>query len=44
MQHFKETSLFQDGLGEFDDADEVVKGLIDEYSAAERADYIEWGQ
>ena len=43
VQHFKETSLFQDGLGEFDDADAVVKSLVDEYAAAEHSSYIEWG-
>ena len=28
---------------EFDDCRVVVKGLIDEYRASERRDYVEWG-
>lgn len=44
VHHFKETRLFQDSLEEFDNAEEVVRSLVDEYAAAEKADYIEWGQ
>jgi tubulin gamma len=44
VQHFRETRLFSDSLDEFDNAEEVVHCLIDEYEAAERSDYIEWGQ
>ena len=44
VQHFKETRLFADNLDEFDDAEETVRSLVDEYEAAERQDYIEWGQ
>ena len=35
--------MFADGLEEFDSAREVVTDLIDEYKAAERADYVTWG-
>nr|WNZ99647.1 TUB [Ascochyta pisi] len=31
---------FKDGLGEFDEAKEVVQGLIEEYEDAENADYL----
>jgi len=31
-------------LDEFNDAEEVVKGLVEEYAASERQDYIEWGE
>jgi hypothetical protein len=31
-------------LDEFNEAEEVVRGLVDEYAAAERQDYIEWGE
>jgi len=31
-------------LDEFDDAEEIVRSLIDEYKAAETENYIDWGQ
>ncbi len=36
--------MFSDSLEEFDDAEEVVRSLVDEYKAAETESYIEWGQ
>ena len=44
MDQFKKTAIFKDNLDEFNDAEEVVKGLVDEYAASERTDYIEWGE
>ena len=44
MDQFKKTKIFQDNLDEFNEAEEVVRGLVDEYAAAERQDYIEWGE
>ena len=44
VQHFRETKLFSDSLEEFDDAEDVVRSLVDEYKAAETESYIEWGQ
>ena len=44
MDQFKKTKIFQDNLDEFNEAEEVVSGLVDEYAAAERQDYIEWGE
>jgi tubulin gamma len=44
LDNFKKTKLFQDSLDEFNEAEEVVRGLVDEYAAAERQDYIEWGE
>lgn len=44
VQHFRETRLFSDSLDEFDDAEEVVHSLCDEYRAASTESYIEWGQ
>jgi tubulin gamma len=41
--NFKQTKIFEDNLDEFDSSDEVVKNLIDEYAAAEKMDYINWG-
>lgn len=43
MNIFKQTKIFEDNLDEFDSSDEVVKSLIDEYAAAEKMDYINWG-
>lgn len=40
VQHFKETRMFANDLDEFDNAEEVVHNLVDEYEAAERSDYI----
>ncbi len=31
-------------MDEFNDAEEVVRGLVDEYAASERQDYIDWGE
>ena len=44
IQHFEATRLFKDNLDEFDNAEEVVRNLVEEYAAAEGSDYIEWGQ
>ena len=44
MDQFKKTKIFQDNLDEFADAEEVVRGLVEEYSASEKPDYIEWGE
>jgi hypothetical protein len=44
VQHFRETRLFQDSLDEFDDAEETVRSLVEEYKAASTDSYIEWGQ
>ncbi|CAI2367365.1 unnamed protein product [Moneuplotes crassus] len=43
MNIFKQTKIFEDNLDEFDSSDEVVKSLIEEYAAAEKMDYINWG-
>ena len=43
MDGYKQTKIFEENLDEFDSSDEVVKNLIDEYAAAEKADYINWG-
>ena len=44
MEQFKKTKIFQDNLDEFADAEEVVRGLVEEYAASEKSDYIEWGE
>jgi tubulin gamma len=40
LDPYKKESPFRDGFGEFDEAKEVVQGLIEEYEDAEDADYL----
>ncbi|OAL48962.1 tubulin nucleotide-binding domain-like protein [Pyrenochaeta sp. DS3sAY3a] len=40
LESYKREAPFKDGLGEFDEAKEVVQGLIEEYEEAEGADYL----
>ncbi|PSN66157.1 tubulin-domain-containing protein [Corynespora cassiicola Philippines] len=40
LESYKREAPFRDGLGEFDEAKEVVQGLIDEYQEAEDPDYL----
>jgi len=42
VENYRKEPMFQDSLDEFDSSREVVQGLIDEYKAAERPDYITW--
>ena len=41
MEMYKKEAPFAEGLGEFDEAKEVVMGLVGEYEAAERDDYLD---
>ena len=41
VEMYKKEAPFAEGLGEFDEAKEVVMGLIGEYEAAERDDYLD---
>ena len=43
MEQFRKENMFRDNLEEFDDSREVIQQLIDEYQAATRPDYINWG-
>lgn len=40
IEQYKREAPFSDGLGEFDEAREVVMGLVREYEEAEEADYL----
>lgn len=40
---FRKEEMFADDLSAFDTAREVVQDLIDEYTAATKADYLQWG-
>ncbi|KAF2729380.1 tubulin-domain-containing protein [Polyplosphaeria fusca] len=44
LEPYKREAPFSDGLGEFDEAKEVVQGLIDEYEEAEDPDYLSKGE
>ncbi len=44
LQQYKDTKIFEDSLEEFDASAEVVKNLIQEYTAAEKSNYINYGQ
>ncbi len=40
---YRDFPIFKDGLEEFDQAEESVVNLMQEYEAAEKDDYISWG-
>ena len=42
LSQFRAEKMFSDGLEEFEHAEEVVKTLIAEYKAAEKANYLSW--
>lgn len=43
LDAYKSFKIFADGLEEFDAAEEACTKLIEEYEAAEKEDYINWG-
>lgn len=43
LEQYKREEPFRDGLGEFDEAREVVGSVIQEYEDAEKADYLSGG-
>lgn len=44
LDQFRKEEMFKDDLSELDSAREVVQDLIDEYTAATKPDYLQWGQ
>jgi len=44
LDMFRREDTFKDSLEEFNDAQEVVQKVIEEYNASERNDYLEWGE
>ena len=44
LEQYKRESPFAEGLGEFDEAREVVMGCVQEYEEAENADYLDGGE
>jgi len=43
LDNYKRQPMFEEGFEEFDDSYETVRGLVEEYRAAERDDYASWG-
>jgi hypothetical protein len=43
LQNYKVYDIFRDGVTEFDDCEMAVSNLIEEYQAAEKPDYADWG-
>ena len=43
MKNYQDFSIFKDNLDEFDDSQQTVVDLIEEYQAAEKGNYAEWG-
>ena len=44
LDMLRREDTFKDSLEEFNDAQEVVQKVIEEYNASERNDYLEWGE
>ncbi len=44
LDNFRKEDMFKDGLDEFDDSQDVLLKVIEEYNASERNDYLEWGE
>ena len=43
LDQFRKEAMFQDSLDEMDDSRDVVQTLVDEYEAATKPDYLQWG-
>eukprot|EP00096_Caligus_rogercresseyi_P010311 TRINITY_DN3710_c0_g1_i1.p1 TRINITY_DN3710_c0_g1~~TRINITY_DN3710_c0_g1_i1.p1 ORF type:complete len:462 (+),score=170.65 TRINITY_DN3710_c0_g1_i1:212-1597(+) len=43
IDQFRKEDMFRDSLDEMDDSREVVQTLVDEYTAATKPDYLNWG-
>lgn len=43
MDQFRKEDIFKDDLEDFDTSREVVQEVIDEYHAATKENYLQWG-
>ena len=43
MAQFKQTKIFSEDLTEFDESENIVNDLVQEYAAAENESYIDHG-
>jgi tubulin gamma len=44
LDNFRKEAMFKDDLEEFNDSQDVISKVIEEYNASERNDYLEWGE
>lgn len=42
LENYRSQPMFADSLEEFDDAENIVMDVLEEYTAAERDDYLDW--
>jgi len=43
LDQFRKEEIFSENLNELDDSRNVVQDLVDEYEAATKSDYLQWG-
>ena len=43
LDQFRKEEIFKDNLDELDDSREVMQQLVDEYKAATKKDFTNWG-
>jgi len=43
LDQFRKEDIFSENLNELDDSRDVVQDLVDEYEAATKPDYLQWG-
>jgi tubulin gamma len=43
LDQFRKEEIFAENLNELDDSRNVVQDLVEEYEAATKADYLQWG-
>jgi tubulin gamma len=44
LDQYKKQAIFSDGFDEFDSSAEIVRSLVEEYKAADKSDYLQWGE
>jgi len=43
LDQFRKEDIFSENLNELDESRDVVQDLVDEYEAATKPDYLQWG-
>jgi tubulin gamma len=43
LEQFRKEYIFRENLDELDSSREVIQELVDEYIAATKPDYLQWG-
>ena len=43
LDQFRKEEIFSENLNELDDSRNVVQDLVEEYEAATKSDYLQWG-